>query len=250
MFSLQEKKRNYKITNLNWTASRLIYEGERGRDKWMAAVMGGETRQNDWVDRGGRENEKSFSSVKVLDFSSTRRPHLFFAFFLPFHLFLYILAFLFLYVRKRHCVICLRNSLWGLACCVLWKIERCVCLWGREIRGDGESERNGESAQATPQHLAVSNYPCFCLQCSMSQKIPAQSCPDMIPLPFSVIIAISTAATLTITYASWWNCRVFQFTESFSHSTALSKFTFIYFYCSLPLIPKYINCRTLLLILI
>lgn len=78
-----------------------------------------------------------------------------------------------------------------------------MCLWGTEIRGDGESERNGESAQATPQRSdGVSNYPCFCLQCSMSQKIPAQSCPDMIPLPFSVIIAISTAATLTITYAS------------------------------------------------
>lgn len=179
------------------------------------------------IERGGRENEKSFRL-----FLYSPSPLAFF-FFFPFHLFLYILTFLFLYVRKRHCVICLRNSLWGLACCVLWKIERCVCLWGTEIRGDGESERNGESAQATPQRSdGVSNDPCFCLQCSMSQKIPAQSCPDMIPLPFSVIIAISTAATLTITYASWWNCRVFQFTESFSHSTALSKFTFTYFYCT------------------
>lgn len=40
---------------------------------------------------------------------------------------------------------------------------------------DEESERNRENAPTTRQHSAVSNYLGFCLQCGVSQKIPAQS---------------------------------------------------------------------------
>ena len=41
--------------------------------------------------------------------------------------------------------------------------------------GDEESERNRENTPTTQQHSAVSNYLGFCLRCSVSQKIPAQS---------------------------------------------------------------------------
>lgn len=78
-----------------------------------------------------------------------------------------------------------------------------VCVYGvqryeemERVREMGRAHRQLHSARTECQIIPVSVFSV------VSQKIPAQSCPDMIPLPFSVIIAISTAATLTITYAS------------------------------------------------
>lgn len=126
---------------------------------------GGGTAENDEVDRERREGEKSLDLLKVFLIYCL-------CLFLPSHF------------TSSHIPLCfsfsssIRGPVQFVSVIVsrslrffLWKIERCVCVG----EGDEESERNRENAPTTRQHSAVSNYLGFCLQCGVSQKIPAQS---------------------------------------------------------------------------